>query len=247
MNYEELIEIGFNKNEAKVYISLARFGKADANQLIKTTKFHKNIVYDNLDKLIDKGLVTFIIEDGKRSYSIAPPNMLVEFFEEKQEELQKKKEKAKKISEKIKKIPKSLVHKQQATIYKGVKGIRSFYNELIEIKKEYVMFGAPQASIDIMGDSFWQNFETKRSAKKIKARLLFNESIRGYGESILRPFTELRYFSEDFEPMTETNIQGDRVAIIVWSEEPILFLIQDKHVAESYKSYFEDLWKRSKK
>ena len=46
--------------------------------------------------------------------------------------------------------------------------------------------------------------------------------------------------------MTETNIQGDRVAITVWSEEPLLFLINDKFVAESYKKFFEAMWRNSK-
>jgi len=62
MNYEEFIDLGFNRNEAKVYLALARYGHATANEIIKATKFHKNIVYDNLEKLIDKGLVSYITE-----------------------------------------------------------------------------------------------------------------------------------------------------------------------------------------
>ena len=46
MDKEDLIKLGFNRNEAIVYLSLVRFGQADANLLIKDTKFHKNIVYN---------------------------------------------------------------------------------------------------------------------------------------------------------------------------------------------------------
>ncbi len=43
MEIEDLIRIGFNKNEAKVYLSLIKFGKADANRIIKDTYlFSKN-------------------------------------------------------------------------------------------------------------------------------------------------------------------------------------------------------------
>ena len=73
-----LIKLGFNKNEAKVYLALIEFGKADAGQIIAETKFHKNIVYDNLDKLIDKGLVSFIIENKKKIFQIASSNSLID-------------------------------------------------------------------------------------------------------------------------------------------------------------------------
>jgi hypothetical protein len=39
---------------------------------------------------------------------------------------------------------------------------------------------------------------------------------------------------------------GDKVAICVFSEEPYAFLIEDEKVAESYKKYFELLWKQAK-
>ncbi len=242
MKIEELIKIGFNKNEAKVYFSLIKFGKTDANQIIKDTKFHKNIVYDNLEKLIDKGLVTYIIEDGKRVYKIASSHMLIQFFEEQKDEIEKKKEIATKIAKEINKIEKNIPRKREATIFKGIKGIKSFYNETLN-NGDFVAFGAPQSSIDTMGEHFWENYILKRKSHKIKARLIFNPSIKSYGEHLKNEITEIRYFDKEFEPLTETHIQGEIVAVIVWSEEPILFLIRDKLVADSYLKFFEKMWK----
>jgi len=250
MNYEELIELGFNKNEAKVYLALVRFGKASANDLIKYTKFHKNIVYDNLEKLIDKGLVSYVVEEGVRQFKIAPPDMLVQIFEQKAKELEQKRAKAKQIANEISKTMKIVKPKQEATIYRGTKGIRSFYNQLIQRGQNYVSFGAPQESVSIMGEPFWMNLSQRVQDNKMKMRLIFNESIRKHGEKTKKsvPGTvQVRYFKEDFEPLTETNIQGDRVAIIVWTEEPLLFLIEDKFVADNYRKFFEDMWKRAKK
>jgi len=65
-------------------------------------------------------------------------------------------------------------------------------------------------------------------------------------EKIKNRYTNISYFENDFEPLTETHIQTDMVAIIVWTKEPILFLIQDKNVAESYKSFFEKIWRYAK-
>lgn len=250
MNHEELIELGFNKNEAKVYLALAGFGKATANTLIKHTKFHKNIVYDNLEKLIDKGLVTYVIEEGIRHFKIAPPDMLVQMFNEEAKAIEIRIVKAKKIADQVSKAMKVINPKQEATIYRGVKGIRSFYNQLIQRGQDYVAFGAPQESINIMGDAFWMNLSQKVKDNKMKMRLIFNESIRGHGEKTRKSVPKtvrVRYFKEDFEPLTETNIQGNRIAIIVWTEEPLLFLIEDKFVAENYQRFFEDMWKQARK
>lgn len=247
MELTELIKLGFNKNEAKVYLALIKFGKSDARRLINETKFHKNIVYDNLEKLIDKGLVSFILEGKKKIFQIASSDSLVNFFKEKEEEIKEKEESAIKISKEISKIAKSLLSKQEAMIFRGVKGIRSFYNQTLEEGKDYVVFGAPQQSIDIMGELFWRNYNVKRIAKKMNVRMIFNPSIKKYGETIKNKFTKVKYFDKDFEPMSETHIQKDLVAIIVWTKEPILFLIRDELVAQSYKKFFEDMWKQAKK
>jgi len=243
---EQLMKLGFNKNEAKVYLSLIRFGKADAGQLIKDTKFHKNIVYDNLEKLIDKGLVSFIIEEGRRVFQIASSDSLIQLFEDKEKALLKRRQIAEEISKEIEKTIKKIPEKQEAGIYRGIKGIKSFYNESLK-GKDYVVFGAPQESIDIMGELFWTNYNTKRIDNRINVRMIFNPSIKRYGDTIKNKFTEVRYFERDFEPATETHVQGDKIGIIVWAEEPVLFLIQDKRVASSYLSFFEKMWKLAKK
>ncbi len=246
MQLEDLTELGFNKNEAKVYLSLIRFRSADAHKLIQDTKFHKNIVYDNLDKLIDKGLITYIIQEGKKIFKISSPHMLTEFFIDKEREIQVKKEKAKKLANEITKLSKEVKYDQEAIIYRGIKGIRSFYKETLE-GSDYVIFGAPKESVEIMGETFWKNYNLKRIEKNIKVRMIFNKSIRDYGKTIKDKFTHIRYFDKDFEPLTETHIQEDKVGIIVWTKEPFLFLIKDKNVAKNYLIFFEDMWKQAKK
>ncbi len=77
--------------------------------------------------------------------------------------------------------------------------------------------------------------------------MIFNPSIRYYGNSIKDKITEVKYFERDFEPLTETNVQKNKVGIIVWSEEPVLFLIEDEAVAKSYLAFFEKMWKQAKR
>ena len=247
MDIEELTGLGFTKNEAKTYLAIIKYGSASANDLIKATKLHKKVVYENIEKLIDKGLVSYVVERKARMFKITSPHMLVESFKEEISNLEKQKGKAIKIAKEISKISQLRREKQEATIYRGTKAIRSFYNDLLKISKDYIVFGAPEKSLKIMGESFWFNYVTKKKYNRMKVRAIFNQSLKDYGERIKDNLTEVKYFDKDFEPLTETNIQEDRIAIIVWSEEPILFLIKDIEVADSYKKYFEKMWRQAKK
>jgi sugar-specific transcriptional regulator TrmB len=245
MEAYDLIRLGFNKNEAKVYLSLIKFGKADAGMIIRETKFHKNIVYDNLEKLMNKGLAGFIIEDKRKVFSITSSNSLVEFFDGKEKEIAEKKKLAQDFSKEIEKRISILPKKQEAIVFKGVSGIKTFYNETLK-GEDYVVFGAPQESLNIMGELFWKNYNLKREENNIKVKMIFNPSIKAYGDSITDKYTEVKYFERDFEPLTETNIQGNKVGIIVWTEEPVIFVIEEEAVAKSYLAFFEKMWKQAK-
>lgn len=58
---------------------------------------------------------------------------------------------------------------------------------------------------------------------------------------------ELRFLMENFSVPTSTNIFKDTVAILIWEYNPIILVIESKSVAESYRQYFEFLWKLAKK
>ena len=44
----------------------------------------------------------------------------------------------------------------------------------------------------------------------------------------------------------EVNIYGNKTAIIRLKKEPVVFLIDDKETAESFKKYFDAMWKLAK-
>ena len=244
MVQERLIALGFNQNEARVYAALVKLGQADAKQLITVTKFHKNI-NDNLEKLMNKGLVSFFIENGRKVFKIASSMALFELLKEDEQEIQRKKKIAQEIAKEINLTQKLTMHKQQASVYKGISGVRLFYEESLH-KGDYVVFGAPKDSVKIMGDYFWENYSLKRKELGIKVKMIFNPSLEKFGKKLQNSITHIKYFEYNFEPLTETHIQQDEVAFVVWSEEPVVFIIKDQFVSEAYKKYFEEMWLKAK-
>ena len=50
----------------------------------------------------------------------------------------------------------------------------------------------------------------------------------------------------DIEAEATTSIFGDYVSIHILTDKPFIILIKNKEIAESYRNYFEVLWKSAK-
>ena len=132
------------------------------------------------------------------------------------------------------------------TAFRGVKGVKELLIELLEAGgQEHLTLGSSKESL-MLGETFWINYHKKRVERGIKARLIFNDSLKEWCEENKYPKTEYRFTKEGFEPLTETIIRNDKTGIIIWTEMPLGILINNKTAADSYKTFFEVLWKRFK-
>lgn len=247
MDEMQFVKLGLNVNEAKVYVMLLKSGSTSAGKLIKATGFHRNIVYDNLEKLADKGLVTFIIEGKKKVFQAAAPEMITEMLEKEQEELNQRKKAAEILKREAAKIQGMPRKSQEAAIFRGVNGLKSLFKDIASDGKDYFVLGAPKSSLEIMGDSFWRNHNLNMDEERVSIKMIFNNDLREWSKNIKSRITQIKFMPKKFDALSETIIYGDKVAIIVWTERPIATLIRDENLAKSYKQYFDILWKQAKK
>ena len=56
MKEEVLLELGFNRNEAKVYLALLELGSGTAGDISKISEVHRTNVYDTLKSLLKKDI-----------------------------------------------------------------------------------------------------------------------------------------------------------------------------------------------
>ncbi|MFT4282957.1 MAG: TrmB family transcriptional regulator [Candidatus Woesearchaeota archaeon] len=244
MKIKDFTDLGFSKNEAIVYLNILKKEKSSASTIAFDTKLHRSVVYDNLERLMSKGLVGKVSYSNSKYYFPNDPDMLTKYLETKKKEIQTKIESSKKLKEDIKK---SLVLKQpEAIILRGTQSIRMLYKDILTCKS-YVAFGAPKASVDIMGDTFWNNIDVKVYESNMSVKLLFNKSLMDFGRKITASFKniEIKYTDNKFESLTQTILYKNKVAVIVWVESPIITIIDDVRVYKSYKQYFDLLWKVS--
>ena len=243
---EDLIELGLNRNEAKVYLSLLELGITKSGPLVKKSKLYRVILYDTLQKLIDKGLVNYSTKNNVKFFQAEPSEKLIEITKEKEYV-------AEQLSLKLNSIKPQTGSEKGAYVYEGWRGIKmaqeNYFDEMRKGKKgEYLMVGASR-TLHKKLDAFFNYFHERRSRLKISARLLFNENNRRFGnlKKKYRP-VEVKFMPKNTITPSWISMYNDMVLIgSAEEDEPMAFLIRNKTIAESYRTFFYSMWQLGKK
>ncbi|NQZ84628.1 MAG: hypothetical protein HRU03_02820 [Nanoarchaeales archaeon] len=239
---ETLEEIGMTQSEAKTFLTLLKLGAANAGDILDNLDLHQSVIHRALNSLIEKGLINYTLEGKKRIYQANDPKQLYNLIDDKKNNLDN-------IYEELQQIKSEEKEKENATIYKGKKGISEVYSILVSNThaKEYLSFGGGKDCVELMGVPWWHNVHIRRAENKIKARQVFDKTVQSIGKDLEKKNknTKIKYLSKDFESFQETVICGDFVAITVFADNPYSFLIKDEKVAEGYRKHFELLWKNA--
>ena len=194
-----------------------------------------------LNRLIEKGLVSFVKEGKRNHYQAADPKHIIEFIDQKKERFEK-------LLPTLLEKQKLSKQKTDVTTFRGTRGIKELLTILLNAGgKEHHVFGRIKESIRVVPGEWWKIYHQKRTDKGIKAKLLFNESLREWTEIANLPGSKIRFTKKGFEPLTETIIRNDKIGIIFWIvEKPMGILIHNRIAAKSYDQFFNLLWKQAK-
>ncbi len=245
---EQLLEqIGLSKNETKTYLALLKLGSVPAGPLIKALGMHRAAVYNLLDILIDKGLIHYVVQANRRYFEAQEPNRLLELIKSKKQKLQQQETQLKEIIPTLTRQRKLNSETQEGTIYKGKKGLKSVFEDILNYPKiEFMVMGASGRFKEIF-NAYFIHWHTRRIKSKIKLKIIYSESIREEKREKELKLAEIRYILNTNITPSTTMIYGDKVVVIMWSENPLAFLMKSKNVSDSYGDFFNMLWKTSKK
>lgn len=241
---DTLEEQGLSRAESKIYLTLLETGSTLAGPIIKKTGLHRGTTYQIIERLIEKGLVSFVIKSGKRYFEAVNPNRLLETLREKEEKLRE-------VLPTLLQKRELSKEKQEANIYPGYNGIKTVCeNVLRELEKggEYLDFGVSGLFKDVMGP-YWNIWQKKKKEYKINSKCIFDEALKEKNPNLLKDyFGEARFHSSKFKSLTDTIIYKDKVILFIWTAKPpIAIVIQNQENANSYKNQFNLMWKYSKK
>jgi len=230
--YEKLQEAGLTGNEAKVYLELLKKGELSANQIAKNIGMDRTLAYTILNHLIEKGQVNYIVKANKKVFSCSSPENLLNPIKSK-ETL---------ILDLIKELNKVKTEKHEPveiSVYEGKEGMRTLVNIALK-EKEMLSFGGTGRAYDLL-------YEMPAIAKKLEKtehilKVLLGKQYAGHEFS---KYKNVKVKLVDVKSEATTTIFGDYISIHLIKEKPIVVIIKNKYIAESYRNYFNYMWKKA--
>lgn len=239
MNQKLLEEAGLTSTEARIYLALLEKGSSKAGDISRNTGVHRRSVYDAIERLVEKGLVSYIKTNNRRYYEAANPERLIELLKEKQDNLMQ-------IMPELQLLRQYSEEKKEVLFFRGKQAIKTVFDDQIQEGEEVLILG-DAVNVNEIVKYYFPHFDKQRAEKNMKVRMLFDESARKEAYLKKIPLAELRFIKKGNKAPVSTNIYADKVSIIIWEENPKAILIKEPVLAQSFKSYFEFIWSFARK
>lgn len=237
--------MGFSKNEILVYKALLKIGPTTAGPIARESGVHRSKVYDSLTRLINRGVVAYHKQGARAYFQAQDPKILLEIHDEERDKLQQEIQEMSKI--------KHDTSKEEVTVLEGYNGIGNFYKDIVTTLPEgetVKIFGARagQDSSPKTWTAFFSNINKQRIRRHINYQIIYDKELKNkqiVKEHATSELTQTRFL--DIKTISDVSIHGDSIAVVLWKKTPKAFIIKSKDVADSFRQYFEVLWKSAEK
>ncbi len=230
-------------NEARVYLALAGLGESGTGEIIKKTGLHRSVVYESLDRLIDKKLAWKFTKHNIAHFSPTDPEL---FVRRAKAELDTAHELTPQLHHLIKgKSP-------EISVYEGVESYRRFWLDSVR--------RLPKGSTDYVAGSMlgkkWaeymepdlKKFFAIRIEKKIKWKMI----IFGRDEwelSLKKQYPDLHEYRLVEKRVAKTgnfNIFEKESIILHSIVEPMIIEVKNPSLVKVFQNLFDILWESGK-
>jgi len=246
-NYTDILrQIGLSKNEARIYETLLREGESSVGHIATESKVHRRNVYDSLNRLLEKGLVFEIMSGREGRYQAVEPKKLSDLLDEQKGVLNE-------ILPNLESLYKEKPTEYSVYTYRGVEGWKNYMRDILRVGEDVYVTGAIGAWLDPRVKDFFPYFAKELNKKKIKLNHIFDHRMKLECPEII-DFTRsshsgaYKFFPKGFITPSAVDVFGDHVNILTNvgirdAGNPIEFtVIKNKHVADSFRTWFQFMW-----
>lgn len=230
-----LSNLGFSPNEIKIYLTLNDHGSSKAGKIAKIAKIDRSSCYNSIKSLIEKGLVSYVCIGRVKWFQAAGPKKLLDYIKEQEKEIEQ-------ILPELHARHKAAKIEGQVRLFKGLKGIRTILQDILRTKKNNLVFGNENQLEDRMPE-YQKQFIRQLKENKIFVREIVRED---RAKNTSNP-KQTRYVPKKIVSPVVTNIYGDKISLIIWTDEPEGIIIENKAAANAYRSYFDFMWENAEK
>lgn len=239
---ELLIGFGLKGQEAKVYLACLKLGQAGASEIAKETGIQRTFVYDVIEDLKKRGLVSAVDASGKKQFRAISIESLRFLLEEKFDRFRA-------FIPELKSLEKG-INRPNVRFFEGIGGIKTVLKDTLD----------QQEGSEILCYSNAEGFYTKereferwyvgeRIKRKINMRFIApdNEETMWYVKQDKKHRRKTRVVPANlFSFAAEVDVYSNKVAIISLGKEMAAMIIESEDVAKTQAMIFELAWRGAK-
>jgi len=227
--------------EVKALSALLRMGPSPPSLIAREAKLFRPQAYDALERLAGRNLVSFILRNNRRVYSVTDPSAIVKTLRHKQELIEQA-------------IPKllatySTAHKENVTLLSGIEGLKLMLNTTMRemenkpAENVYRVMLTDATPINLL-KGWLRRWHKTRARRKLKAMLIFTPDAAWRGKQLEKhAATQIRYAQNIQKIPVGIHSCGRFAWVIFWGHEsPFAIQIEDEKIARAFDEYFERLW-----
>lgn len=237
--------VGFSEHEAVVYLAALELGPASVWDISAKSGVKRPTCYFILDELITRGVASRAQDQKRTIYTVISPKRVLTAARTRLTRLES-------AVTQLDALASRSTQKPVIRFYEGMAGLREVYLSCLDAPKgsEILYMGSDEIT-KANYPELLDEYIALRQEKKVPIRVIFEDTPanRWIGPDDLAKLRQTRYLpTEQFQPLIETQIVGDRVAYISHSSDaPFAYVIENAAFAAQERQKFELLWRLAKK
>lgn len=236
-----LTRLGLKEVDAEIYLACLKNPEGlFVVDIVRLTKIKRSTVNLILDRLLRKGFVTYHLEGARKLFLAESPDALLARLEDSVSDL--------KNLIPLLRFTAGTDKKTKVRFFEGKQGVEHVFNDILltmrvrkEVQKEVVAISSGTDLFAILPDHQKQ-FMNKRVKEGVSLRWIAPESpiSRKFDKKDLR---KMKFFdAKKYQFNVELDVYGEKIALISLDKTLSAVIIENKILAESFRSLFNLLW-----
>ena len=244
MDISILEDIGLTKNGSIVYLTLIKIGNSGAGEILKISGLNSGKIYETLESLKRKGLISESILNHTRSFAASDTSQLSDYLREKQERLKKDEELLLELLPELEKTRKDKLESSIPLTCQGIRGISVLVKEALYhlTSNDEILFLGVTERINSQFLDFWSKIDKITAERRIISKKIFSEKGLAFNSQKESKYCKSR-FLDGVPAITVSSFGKNQLLIFNYIELETCTFIKDIHLTSHFRNNFNYLWK----
>ena len=237
---QKLQTAGLSKKEADIYLALLELGEANIAQIVKKATIKRSTVYETLELLKRRGLVSQGRLKKRTIFYAESPEKIPESLEAKRQAVEE-------AMPELLSLMNLLDKKPKIKYYDGIAGVKEVFEDTLRYPDQEILTLFPYPYINLGEDYFQDYYLPERVKRKIWSRAIIpdtpaNKEFAAYLRE--NAITNTKFVSDPAFKVfdIEIKIYGDNKLGIISYKEDLGLIIESKKIYDGLKAIFETMW-----